>query len=233
MTRERNARLAGFTFLFYIATGICGLVAFNLATRGSSVTERLASVGAHPLPITLSFVCLLSAIVCALILGVTLYRLTRNQDVDLARLAMSCRFIEAAINAVPAIALVALIYVATKSEGAIPDESIRNVIAGLLLRAQDLCIPVGAIMFAIGSAIYCALFLRGRLGPRRLMKLGLIASILLIVIEPLAAAGLIRNFLSAIVWLPMLAFEVPFGIWLLTTGAKVPEEAVATVPAAA
>jgi hypothetical protein len=220
MTREQNARVAGFTFLFYIVAGICGLAAFNVATRGSTIAAQLASVGARSLPMTLSFTCLLVAILCALILAVTLYRLTREQDVDLARLAMSCRFIEAAINAVPAIALLALIRVATKGESALPEESTRSAIAGLLLGVESLCTPVAATMFAIGSAIYCALLLRGRLAPASLMRLGLIASILLIVIEPLAAVGIIKSFFAAIVWLPMLAFEVPFGIWLLRTGAE-------------
>lgn len=220
MIRARNARVAGFTFLFYIAVGIGGVITCNLATSGSTTADRLTSVAAHPVSVTLSFICLLLTILCALILGITLFALTRQQDLDLARFAMSCRFLEAAINAFPAIALLALISLATGNETASAEASTRDAIASLLLKVQGWSTPTSATMFAIGSAIYCALFLRGRLAPAWLMRLGLIASILLIVVEPLEAARVVGGLIAAIVWLPMLAFEAPFGIWLLVTGAE-------------
>jgi len=57
MTRARNARLVGFTFLFYIAAGIFGLVTFDLATTGATAAARLASIaGLSPL-MSLSIIC--------------------------------------------------------------------------------------------------------------------------------------------------------------------------------
>lgn len=75
MTRPTNARLAGFTFLFYIAAGI-----------GSLVLAREPHV-ANVLSLLTDF--------CALVLGVTLYAITREEDADLAMLALTCRVIEA------------------------------------------------------------------------------------------------------------------------------------------
>lgn len=75
MTRAANARLAGFTFLFYIVAGLTSLAVAHL--------ENVRSV----LGILTSL--------CALVLGVTLYALTREEDPDLALLALGCRFIEA------------------------------------------------------------------------------------------------------------------------------------------
>ena len=74
MTRPTNARLAGFTILFYIAAGISSLA---LASR-----PPVADV----LTVSTSF--------CALVLGVTLYALTRDVDRDLAMLALLCRVVE-------------------------------------------------------------------------------------------------------------------------------------------
>ena len=73
MTVKTSARVAGFTFLLYIVAGIA-----SMAVRGpiSSVLTLLTSF-------------------CALVLGVTLYALTREQDRDLALLGMLCRVIEA------------------------------------------------------------------------------------------------------------------------------------------
>ena len=75
MTLRTNARIAGFAFLFYIAAGISSLA---LAGR-PHVTGVLT--------IFTSF--------SALVLGVTLYAITREVDPDLALLALTCRVIEA------------------------------------------------------------------------------------------------------------------------------------------
>ena len=70
-----NARLAGFTFLFYIVAGISSLA---LAGRphATDVLSLLTSFS-------------------ALVLGVTLYAITRDVDRDLALMGMACRLIEA------------------------------------------------------------------------------------------------------------------------------------------
>ena len=69
------ARVAGVTFLFYIAAGMTSLA---LAGR-TNVTDVLALLTSFS----------------ALVLGVTLYMLTREQGPALAMLALTCRVIEA------------------------------------------------------------------------------------------------------------------------------------------
>jgi Domain of unknown function (DUF4386) len=75
MTRRTNARIAGVTFFVYLVAGIA-----SLATAGR---PHVAGV----LSLFTSF--------SALVLGVTLYAITREQDPDLAMLALTCRVIEA------------------------------------------------------------------------------------------------------------------------------------------
>lgn len=72
---QKAARVAGFTFLFYIAAGITSL---NLAgqTQGAEVLTLLQNFS-------------------ALVLGVTLYAITREQGPALAMLALTCRVVEA------------------------------------------------------------------------------------------------------------------------------------------
>jgi hypothetical protein len=74
MTTRTNSRVAGVTFLVYIAAGIASLA---LAGR-THATDVLALVTS----------------LSALVLGVTLYALTRDQDRDLALLALVCRIVE-------------------------------------------------------------------------------------------------------------------------------------------
>jgi len=75
MTRTTNARVAGFTFWIYFAAGIASLLL----------------AGNVPATAVLSLVTSFSA----LVLGVTLYAITRDQDSDLAMLGLTCRVIEA------------------------------------------------------------------------------------------------------------------------------------------
>ncbi len=159
------ARVAGFTFLFYIAAGMTSMG----LPRQPNVKDVLALLTSFS----------------ALVLGVTLYLLTREQGPALALLALTCRVLEA---------------VSGKA----------------------------AIFFAVGSLLFCWLFLRGRLIPVALAWLGVLASALLVVVLPLQLAGLFGGPTSWaasatwLVWLPMLAFEATLALWLLVKGVARP-----------
>ena len=89
MTRTTNARIAGFTFLFYIVVGIASMLLFSQATSGEAVPAQLASIAQHVLQVRLTIVLGLLQAVCAIVLAVTLYAITRDQDSDLAMLALA------------------------------------------------------------------------------------------------------------------------------------------------
>src|SRR5213594_3699729 len=95
MTRTTNARIAGFTFLFYIAAGITSVVLFGWATSGEEVAAKLAGIAQHATDVRVVVVLDLLQCFSALVLAVTLYAITREQDPDLAMLGMTCRVIEA------------------------------------------------------------------------------------------------------------------------------------------
>ena len=77
---------------------------------------------------------------------------------------------------------------------------------------------IGATFFGVGSALFSWLLLRGRMVPVPLAWLGVFASVLLVVSLPLQLAGILRGPVTQLLWLPMLAFEVPLGLWLLVQG---------------
>ena len=165
MTVTTNARIAGATFLIYIAAGMSSLVL----------------VGNTPATAVLALVTSLSA----LVLGVTLYAITRTVDPDLAMLGLVCR----AIEAVPG---------------------------------------PGEIFFAVASAAFSWLLLRGRMIPISLAWLGVIASVLLVILLPLQTAGFFggpRAWSSPVtwaVWSPLLVFELALALWLLIKGVAIP-----------
>ncbi len=165
MTRTTNARLAGVAFLLYMATGMA-----SMGLRGQPTVTTM-------LTLAMSF--------AALVLGVTLYAITREVDADLALLAMICRVVEG-----------------------IPGHD------------------TAAIYFAVGSTIFSWLLLRGQMIPVMLARLGVFASLVLVVVLPLQRVGVLggatgwSSSAAWIIWLPMLAFELLLSVWLLTKGVR-------------
>ncbi len=88
MTRMRSARIAGFTFLLYIAAGVA------LMAIGSAGAEGTPAKLAHT-------VLALLANFSALVLAVTLYAITRDVDADVAMLGLACRVAEGVLGAMP------------------------------------------------------------------------------------------------------------------------------------
>ena len=155
-------------------------------------------------------------------LAVTLYGITRDADHELALLAMACRVCEGVLGAIGIPNTMALLWLATAGAGAgVPDVATTNALgASLLMPAQNTML--GAPFFAVGSMIFSYLLLRGRIVPVSLAWLGVLASALLVVCLPLQFAGYLEGPLTKYMYLPMLAFEVPLGLWLLIKGVATP-----------
>jgi hypothetical protein len=222
MTRKTNARLAGFMFLFYIATGIASLVLFGQATSGAEGTAaKLASIAQHGTTVRLTVLLTLCGFVSAVVLAVTLYALTRDEDRDLALLALCCRVTEGVIAAISSVRPLQLLAIATASTAVAPsDAAAANALGGLLLQQGGLSGSIAALCFVMGSTLYSYLFLRARSIPVPLAWLGLLASVLLVVALPLELAGVIK--VPFLMWIPMLVFELAFALWLLIKGVAAP-----------
>ena len=217
MTRTQNARLAGITFLLYIAMGIAALALFSPIDSAQGVAAKLGAIAAHAPRVRLSILLSQFILVDALVLAVALYALTRDQDRDLALLALSFRIAEGVIGAVCLFSTVGLLWLATASSAA-PDAASANALGALLLKVEGWSPLIGAFPFAVGSTLYAYLFLRARSIPAPLAWLGVFASILLVVLLPAHLVGIVKGPVTAFMWLPMLVFEVVLALWLLIKG---------------
>ena len=218
MTRRTNATIAGVTLLLYIAIGITQMV-LGSATNAESISERLVLMAQHATQVRINL--LLGVIVCfiAVTLAVTLYAITRDEDRDLAILALCFRVTEGMLAVVGIMTTVALLWLATDGAGTGElDRGAAHGIATFLQRVRGWNVTIAAMLFAAGSTIFCWLFLRGRMIPTALAWLGLIASILLVVGLPLQLAGFLGGSIVQFLWLPMALFEIPLGLWLIIKG---------------
>ncbi len=219
MTVQTSSRVAGFTFLFYIATGISTMVLFSQATAGGNLPSRLISVSQHTAHLQSVFLLSLLSSLSAFVLGVALYAITRGHDRDLAMLAMVCRVAEGiAILVLPS--SLALLWWG-KANTLDPASAGSWQTLGAFLLNMDAWNPA-ALFFALGSAIFAWLLLRGRLIPAAIAWLGVFASVLLVLLLPLQLAGLLKGLLAGLMWLPMLAFEPLLAFWLIIKGASSP-----------
>jgi hypothetical protein len=226
MTRTTNARLAGFTFLFYIAVGITQMVLSSGMASAGGTAARLALIAQHAPQARINILLTLLTCVNALTLAVALHGLTRHVDRDLAVLALACRIGEGLLAAIAPLASLGLLWLATTGAepGAI-DPASANALGSYLLEARGWNTNIGATLFAVGSTLFSWLLLRGRLIPVPLAWLGVLASILLVVDLPMQLVGYLTGPVTQFLWLPMAAFEIPLGFWLLFKGVRVPEVA--------
>jgi hypothetical protein len=223
MTRTGNARVAGFTYLAYIALALPAMLLFDRAASGDGTAAKLASIAEHATDMRVAIVLTLITCFAAIVLGVTLYAITRDVDPDLAMVALACRVGEGILAAMYCLTKLELLWLGTATGANAPDAAAAQVLGGLLFtctRAWN--IVFSATFFAVGSTLFSWLLLRGRIIPVVLAWIGVVASALLVVCLPLQLAGLIGEPITSLMWLPMLAFEVPLGFWLLVKGARAP-----------
>ena len=221
MTRSTNAKIAGFTFLFYIAAGILSLIVFGRATGGTGIAAKLASIAQHATEVRVVYVLGLLQSFCAIVLAVTLYAITRDEDSDLAMLGLTFRVGEGLIGiSIPT--TLGLLWLATTTGANAPDTSGARTLGAFLLELGGWTEVLAATFFAVGSTFFSWLLLRGRMIPINLARLGVAASVLLVIGLPLRGAGFLSGPLTYWMWLPMAVFEVTLAIWFLVKGVAPP-----------
>jgi hypothetical protein len=222
MTRRTNARIAGFTFFFYIAVALTGMVLSDRAARGEGTAAKLAGIARHASDVRVASVLEMLGCFSALVLAVTLYSITRDQDPDLAMLALTCRVAEGVIGAVSLPRTLGKLWLATAAGPDAPDPASANALGAFLLKLPGWNSTIGATFFAVGSTLFAYLLLRGRMVPVALAWLGVLASILIVAGLPLQLVGILPDLITQLMWLPMLAFEVLLGLWLIIKGVAMP-----------
>lgn len=222
MTRRSSARLAGIAFLVYIAVGISGSVLYARGTAGKTMAEKLASVPAHLLEIRISLLLTILSAICALVLAVTLYGVTRDQDHEVAMFGLVCRAGEGILG-IFTVSTLGMLWLGTATGADAPDAAIAPALGTLLARLGAWKATTCAFLFALGSTAFAWLLLRGRMIPRWLALLGVFASIDLVIMLPLQLARLVSGTIAyAVMWLPMLVFEVVLAVLFIRRGVTEP-----------
>src|SRR5712691_6642528 len=184
MTRTTNARIAGFTYLFYAAIGICIELLMHQARGVDGGAAELVRIGQHATNVRLSILIVLLECFSALVLGVTLYGITRDEDHELALLVLVCRVAEGVLGTLRIPNYLGLLWLAKAG----CDIATTNALRTFLLMPVP-SVPIGSIFFAVGSLTLSYLLLLGPMVPVSIAWLDVFASRLLAVVLPLQLAG--------------------------------------------
>lgn len=220
MTRRTNATIAGFTYLFYIAVAFPSLLLMNRATAGEGMAARLATMAQHASDVRVAVLLSLLGCLSALVLAVTLYAITKDQDPDLAMLGLTCRVAEGVTGAVWVSATLVFLSITIGSSADAPDAVAVQTLGALVL---DRSAIIPAWLFAVGSTLFSWLLLRGRMIPGWLAWLGVTGSALLVVGLPLQFTQVLIGVVTQLIWIPVAVFELVVAVWLMVKGVPSPE----------
>ena len=218
MTRKTNARIAGVTFLFYIAVGLSSLA---LSPGGDDIAEKLAAMGQHATRVRIGYLLGMLGAFSALVLGVTMHAITKDEDSDLAMLAASFRIGEGVVGLSIPVSL-SLLWLGTATGASAIDASAAYGPAAMLMKLNGWQTLTAATLFAIGSTLFSYLLLRGRMIPDALAWLGFAGSLLLVAGLPLQLVGFFGGMPAQLMWIPVAIFEIVFAGWLIVRGVNPP-----------
>lgn len=224
MTARTNSKLAGFAFLYYIAVGVTQMVLSAGEPGASDIAGKLAYLAGHATLERVNVLLTLMMSVSAILLAVSCHALTRDVDRDIALLGFSFRLGEGFLNALATVSSLTVLWLATSagSAGALGTAN-AEALAAFLVNSGGRNGSLSATLFAFGSLAFCVLLLRGRRIPAWLAWLGVIASVLLVIGLPLSLVGFWKGSYTQLIWIPMAAFEIPLGVWLIARGVRTTE----------
>jgi hypothetical protein len=135
-------------------------------------------------------------------------------------LALTCRVAEG-IAGMDVSKTLGLLWLATATDATALDPGAASAFGAFFLK-MEASFTASAAFFAVGSALFSWLLLRGRMIPAALAWLGVLGSILPAVCFPLQLAGLLGGPITSLMWYPVLLFEVALALWLIIKGVAAP-----------
>jgi hypothetical protein len=229
------ARIAG---LCYLVTTVTAAVAeFRVRSAlivGSDAAQTAGRIAAHVLLFRVGIVCDLLTAAGVVVLNLALYELLAPVHRSLARVAASWRMVE--VSVLGAITVSSFIVLSILGGADYPqafEPHQLQALARLFVGAQTSGYVTALLFFSLGSTVYMYLLVRSRYVPGVLAFSGLAGSALcafyvlarmLLPAWVTAATAAVRALpvvalvLLAMIFVPILAFEVTLGAWLLVRG---------------
>lgn len=222
MTLRNDARLAGVLYISYIGLNISSAILLGRAAGGADIAQRLAHIQQMTAEVRVTLLLDLLQILCAVGLAATLYRLTSGVDQTVAMIAMLFRAGEGLLGTSYIGGQVELLRLAA----AAPDHAASAALFGnYIFNRPDM--EFTEFCFVVGGFLFAYLFLRGRLIPSSLAWIGVISIGAQALCVPLQIAGFLQEPVVDWIWLLIMFYEIPLGLWLIARGTKTGDQVMA------
>jgi hypothetical protein len=215
-TQRIYARLAGFLFLWLIATALTGMMITSTITGSGSFADKVQRIVASERLYRVGLAAGLIETLSALVLAFALYVTLRPVDKWLAQLAMYFRVGEGVVGCVAMVFAYARLGVYTSAQpfGNIPAEHAQSLVE-MFRHIGNASYNISALSFSIGSLLFFYVFLKSHYIPKLLSAFGIFASVIVVVI---CLGALTLPKYSAVLqygWIAMAIAEIVTGFWLM------------------
>src|SRR4029078_6391422 len=134
MTRSMNAKLAGSAYLSYIVVGILNEILMYRAAGVNGIAAKLARMADFSADARLAIILKLGECFSVFVLAVALYAITRDEDQELAMLALLCRVTEGVFVATLIPNSQGLLWLASvRTGGSASDVAITNALGAFVM----------------------------------------------------------------------------------------------------
>jgi len=217
-------RIAGFTLLLLIASGLCGMFVFqrNLEVVGDAVATA-RNLLAHERAYRVGIVCEIVMFNCDIVLALALYALLKPVNETLALLGAFWRVANAIVLAAGVAAILTALHTVSGASGlSVFSSDQLAALMNILLNVHSNASRMGLLFFSLGAGMHSYLLLQSRYIPRILSGAYLVVAILLLgfdfgwLIVPQFARRL-----EAPVVVPDLVVELAVASWLAFKGVRI------------
>lgn len=240
--REQHsaARIAGIAYL--VTAVIAAWAEFGVRSRlivGNDAVRTATNIAEHAQLYRFSIVADLLMAAGVVVLNLALYQLLAPVNRRLALVAASWRMMEVAMHAAIAVSsFVVLRFVSDSHYLQAFEPAQLHALARVAVSAHAHGYFVLLLFFGLGSTIYFWLLLRSRYIPRALALIGITTSALTVlvslmrmlypaweaaVVGSIAGLPIAAKAVLAVIALPLIAFEILTGLWLLVRGVRIHE----------
>jgi hypothetical protein len=217
MNSDKNTpRLLGAAFLLQaVASAVWTYLLSSLTVTGD-ISASMTNIASNATQMRASIVFTMITAIGIVMIGVLMYAILKNQNRNIAIVAMGLYLIEAGILAASRIPAFALLRISQESVIAGHPADLQTL-GNLFYESADFGDWLHMLPFALGATLFYYLFFKSGFIPRVLSLWGLIAASLAIIGT---LFGLLGYDVPIIVFLPNLPFELTIGVWLIVKGIR-------------
>ena len=212
---NKTPRFIGAAFLLQaVASAVAGLILLRPLIVPDSIVDSMINMSNNVLQVRAGIIVEMITVSALVILSVLFYVALKEQNRNIAFVALGFRLTEVALLAVSRVETFSLLRISQASviEG---HPAYLQTMGNLAYDTQNIAYSLNMVFFTLGGTLFYYLLFKSGYVPRALALFGLIAA-------PLALIGTLGELLgmnvSLWLFLPNLPFELAIGVWLLVKG---------------